>query len=169
MAGIIFDLAKVLTDQKACYEGLLTLANYKEEAVKDKNLDLLSQVVQREEEFIGRVSLLDRKRESIIKDVALVMGMDAKSLTLTQLINKLTNQAEITQQLTILREDILTLMEQLKKQNTLNTTLLQQSLELVNFTVNALQSTKVAAPHANYGRPGQAETLETRSFFDIKQ
>ena len=169
MAGIIFDLAEVLTDQKTCYEGLLTLANYKEEAVKDKNLDVLSQVVQREEEFIGRVSLLDRKRESIIKDVALVMGMDARSLTLTQLIHKLNNQAEITQQLTILREDILTLMEQLKKQNTLNTTLLQQSLELVNFTVNALQSTQVAAPHANYSRPGQAETLETRSFFDIKQ
>ena len=38
MAGIIYDLVDVLAEQKACYEGLITLATYKTEAVVEKNL-----------------------------------------------------------------------------------------------------------------------------------
>lgn len=169
MAGIIYDLVNVLEQQKECYEGLLTLATYKADAVTRKELELLTQIVQREEEFIGRVNLLDKKRETIIKDIALVTSMDYKTLTVTKLVEKLGDKIDVTEKLLELRKAILETMEQLKKQNELNSTLLKQSLEFVDFTVNALQSTQVIAPNANYGRPGEEKSLETKSFFDTKQ
>lgn len=169
MAGIIYDLVDVLEKQKECYEGLLTLATYKSEAVTNKELEILTQIVQREEEFIGRANLLDKKREAIIKDIALVTSMDYKTMTVTKLVEKLGSKVEITEKLLETREAILEIIEQLKKQNELNSTLLKQSLEFVDFTVNALQSTQIIAPNANYSRPGEEKSLETKSFFDTKQ
>lgn len=169
MAGIIYDLVETLEQQKECYEGLLTLSNYKTQTISNKELDLLKQIVQREEEFIGRVNLLDKKREAVIKDIALVTGIDFKTITVTQIVGKLGKKVEATKQLTQLREEILEIISQLKKQNLLNETLLRQSLELVDFTVNALRSTRIAGPSANYTRPGNNHTLESRSFFDTKQ
>lgn len=169
MAGIIYDLVEVLEQQKECYEGLHTLASYKTESISNKELDLLKQIVQREEEFIGRVNLLDKKRESVIKDIALVTGLEYKTITVTQIINKLGEKVEATKQLRELREAILELIEKLKRQNMLNEALLKQSLEIVDFTVNALRSTRIAGPSANYARPGNNYTAESRSFFDTKQ
>lgn len=169
MAGIIYDLVEVLEQQKECYEGLLTLATYKADAVTKKELELLTQVVEREETFIGRVNLLDKKRETIIKDIAIVTSMDYKTMNVTKLVEKLGDRIDVTEKLLELRKDILVLIEQLKKQNELNSTLLKQSLEFVDFTVNALQSTQVVAPNANYSRMGEEKSLETKSFFDTKQ
>lgn len=169
MAGIIYDLVDVLEKQKECYEGLLTLATYKAEAVTQKELEFLTQVVEREEEFIGRGNLLDKKREGIIKDIAIVTSMDYKTMTVTKLVEKLGSEIDVTEKLLELRADILNLIDQLKRQNELNSTLLRQSLEFVDFTVNAIQSTQIIAPNANYSRPGEKKSLETKSFFDTKQ
>lgn len=169
MAGIIDNLVDVLEQEKECYEGLLTLSNYKTEAVTNKELQLISEIVEREEAFIGRVNLLEKRRESLLKDIALVTGMDYKSITVTKLVTKLGEQVDVTKRMIDLRETILKIIDQLKIQNEINVKLLEQSLEIVNFTVNALQSTQVITPNVNYGRPGEEQTLETRSFFDTKQ
>lgn len=169
MAGIIDNLVEVLEQEKECYEGLLTLANYKAEAVMNKKLELISEIVGREEAFIGRVNMLEKRRESLIKDIALVTGMDYKSITVTKLVDKLGKQVEVTEKMLGFRESILQIITQLKAQNEINVKLLEQSLELVDFTVNALQSTQAVAPNMGYGRPGDEHTFETRSFFDTKQ
>ncbi|MGL6173163.1 MAG: flagellar protein FlgN [Cellulosilyticaceae bacterium] len=169
MAGIIYDLVDILEQQKECYEGLLTLATYKTDAVTKKELELLTQIVHREEEFIGRVNLLDKKRESVIKDIALVTGLQYKDVTVTKIVTKLGEKVDATKDLIKLREAILATIEQLKKQNAINEMIIKQSLEFVDFTVNALRSTRIAGPSANYSRPGSYTGEQNKSFFDTKQ
>ncbi|MBE6024481.1 MAG: flagellar protein FlgN, partial [Cellulosilyticum sp.] len=70
MAGIIYDLIDVLEEEKECYEGLNTLASYTEHAVVNKNIEFLQEVVKTEEEFTGRISNLEKKRESLMQDIA---------------------------------------------------------------------------------------------------
>ena len=69
MAGIIYELIDVLEEQKECYEGLNTLATYTENAVINKNIEFLQEVVKTEEQFIGRINNLEKKRESLMQDI----------------------------------------------------------------------------------------------------
>ena len=169
MAGIIYDLADVLTEQKECYEGLLTLATYKTQSVVEKNIEVLTQVVEREEAFIGRVQLLDQKRESLLKDIALVTGLSYEKLTITKLIEKVGQDKEMSQNLMRLRDELKGLIENLKKQNELNKKVLEQSIEFVEFTVNAIKTTQLTEVQVNYTKPGAMYEERTKSFFDQKQ
>jgi flagellar biosynthesis/type III secretory pathway chaperone len=168
MAGIIYDLVTVLEDQKECYEGLQTLATYKTDAIVKKDLNLLTEIMDREEAFIGRLSILEKRREGLLKDVSLVTGISFKDITVTKIIEKIGDKLEVSQTLEKVKKEIVELANRLDETNKLNKDLIHQSLEFVNFSVNALQSTQVAAP-INYQKPGQQENIESRSFFDRKQ
>lgn len=170
MAGIIYELIDVLEEQKECYEGLNTLATYTETAVVNKNLEFLDEVVKTEEQFVGRLGVLDKKRESLMKDIAIVTGMDSDDVTVTRIIDKLGNESEVGKKLVVLREEIRALLSQLKNQSELNKVLLSQSLELVDFTINAIGSTKGFSHVGNYNRPGEDMSMERQqSIFDKKQ
>lgn len=170
MAGIVYELVDVLEAQIECYEGLNQLANYKQQAIVEKNLELLQEVTSTEEQFVGRVNVLDRKREVLMKDIAIVTCMPYKGLTLTAIADKIGDKNEVSHQLRDLRDKIRIELEQLKKQSELNKELITQSLELVDFMINAIGSTKGYAHVGNYGKPGEGEHLQRQhSLFDQKQ
>lgn len=170
MAGIIYELIEVLEEQKECYEGLYTLAKYKQDAVVAKDLVLLEEIVATEEQFVGRVSTLDKKREVLLKDISIVTGMDYNKLNVSNIVEKLGAENEVSQKLLVVKDELRLLIEKLKKQNELNTALINQSLELVDFTINAIGSTKGYVHVGSYNRPGEdLKTERQQSFFDKKQ
>lgn len=173
MAGIVYELIEVLEAQVECYEGLNQLAKYKEQAVVGKNLELLEQVTSTEEQFVGRLGILDKKREVLMKDISIVTGMNYKEITLTAIANKLGGHNEASEKLITLRDQIKVQLEALKKQSDLNKEIINQSLEFVDFMINAIGGMKGYAHVGNYGKPGQLgpeENLERQqSIFDHKQ
>ena len=170
MAGIIYELIDVLEEQKECYEGLKTLATYTETAVVNKNLEFLEEVVRTQEQFVGRLGILDKKRESLMKDIAIVTGMNTNDMTVTRIIDKVGSESEVGKKLTTLRSEIKALLSEIKNQSELNKVLLNQSLELVDFTINAIGSTKGYSHVGNYNRPGEDMSIQRQeSIFDKKQ
>ena len=158
MAGIVYELMDVLDAQVECYEGLNTLAKYKEQAIVEKNLQLLEEVTGTEEQFVGRLGVLDKKREVLMKDIAMVTGMNSKEVTLTTIAAKLSAQEEVSSKLTSLRDKIKSELTTLK------------SLEFVDFMINAIGSTKGYVHVGNYGKPGADQMVERQqSVFDHKQ
>ena len=170
MAGIVYELMDVLDAQVECYEGLNTLAKYKEQAIVEKNLQILEEVTGTEEQFVGRLGVLDKKREVLMKDIAMVTGMNSKEVTLTTIAAKLSAQEEVSSKLTSLRDKIKSELTTLKRQSDLNKELLNQSLEFVDFMINAIGSTKGYVHVGNYGKPGADQMVERQqSVFDHKQ
>lgn len=170
MAGIIYELIEVLDEQKECYEGLSTLANYKQTAVVNKNLEFIEEIVTTEEQFIGRLRVLDRKREVLMKDISIVTGMNYKDITVTAIINKIGEENEAAKKLIVLRDGIKEELDRLKRQSELNKELISHSLELVDFMINAIGSTKGYAHVGNYNKPGEEIELQRQqSLFDKKQ
>ncbi len=170
MAGIVYELIEVLEEQKECYEGLSTLSDYTQTAVVNKNLEFLNEVVKTQEQFTGRLSVLEKKREGLMKDIAIVTGMDYKEITITKLIQKLGSENEAANKLELLKKEIKELLDELSRKSDLNKMLLEQSLELVNFTINAIESTKGYSYVGNYNRPGEEMSVERQqSIFDTKQ
>lgn len=170
MAGIIYELINVLEEEKECYEGLNTLAGYTETAVVNKNIEFLQEVVKTEEEFVGRVSSLEKRREELTKDISIVTGIKDPKLTITSIIEKIGPDTEFGQKLTSLRNSIKTELEEIRKKSELNKQLLADSLELVDFMVNAIGSTKGYVHVGNYNKPGGEDSVQRQqSIFDQKQ
>ena len=170
MAGIIYDLIEVLEQEKECYEGLQTLSDYTQTAVVNKNIEFLQEVVKTEETFIGRLSLLEKRREGVMKDIAIVTGMNFQTLTVAAIIEKMGKDTEVGQRLTVLREEIRAQLDEIKVKSELNKQLITDSLELVDFTINAIGSMKSMGPIGNYSKPGEDVSLQTQqSLFDKKQ
>ena len=170
MAGIIYELVSVLEQENECYEGLDTLAGYTETAVVNKNIEFLQEVVKTQEEFVGRLTILNRKREGLMKDIAIVTGMNAQGLTITKIIDKIGPNTEVGGQLTKLRDQIKDSLAELRKKSEFNKQLLTDSLDMVDFTVNAIRGNRGYGHVVNYSRPGE-DVAEQRqqSIFDHKQ
>lgn len=170
MAGIVYELIDVLDAQIECYEGLNTLAKYKEQAIVEKNMELLQEVTHTEEQFIGRLNILDKKREVLMKDVSIVTGMNYNDTTITSIAKKLGDENEASIKLILFRDKIKEELDKLKRQSELNKELINQSLELVDFMVNAIGATRGYAHVGNYTRPGEDENLQRQqTVFDKKQ
>lgn len=170
MAGIIYELIDVLDAEKECYEGLCTLGQYKQTAVVNKNIEFLQEVVLKEEEFIGRVGVLEKRRDSLMKDIAIVLGISGERITITSIIEKMGASTEFGKQLTQLRDTIKEQLQDIRKQSELNKQLLTDSLEMVNFMINAVESSRGYAHIENYNKPGETqEVYSNQSMFDQKQ
>lgn len=170
MAGIIYELMDVLEEQAECYEGLNTLANYTENAVVNKNIEFLQEVVKTEEEFIGRMSNLEKKRESLMKDICIVTGIKQTEATITLIIEKVGADTEVGQKLIGLRDETKKQVDRLRRQSELNKQLLTDSLDLVNFMVNAIGTTQGYSHVGSYNRPGEDMAIQRQqSIFDQKQ
>lgn len=170
MAGIIYELIEVLDEEKECYEGLVTLAEYKQVAIVNKNIEFLGEVTNREEAFVGRVSILDRKREELMKDVAIVLGIRQEKITITSIIEKIGWEKENSQKLIQLKQSIAETVELVRRQNELNKQLIQDSLEMIDFMITAIKEQKRSAYVGNYGKNGSNTNLGyANSEFDIKK
>ena len=168
MAGLIHDLITILEEQKECYEGLLTLAQYKTDSIVEREMELLEQVLKREQEFMGRAARLEKNRETILKDISTVLNINFKELTVSKLITKLDKTPDEQEKLKQIRQDLLQIVEEIKVHNTTNEGLLQQSLGFIDFTLNALQSMNTH-PCAGYQEKGDDSKQQGISFFDTKQ
>lgn len=168
MAGLIHDLIEVLDEQKECYEGLLTLAQYKTDSIVNREMEFLEEVLQREQEFIGRASRLEKNREDILKDISNVLNIKLKDLTISNLILKLDKTPQEQEKLRQLRNDLLEIVEEIKHHNKTNEGLLNQSLEFINFTLHAIQSMN-SYPSSGYQSKGDDLGQPNKSFFDTKQ
>ncbi len=170
MAGIVYELIEVLDEQRECYEGLNQLAKYKEQAIIEKEIDLLEKVTETEEQFIGRLTNLDKKRESLMRDIAIVTGMNSHEVTITSIAHKVSVDKEAESKLIDIREAIKVQLDSLKKQSELNKELIGQSLEFVDFMVNAIGGIKQGVTGTGYEKTGVNENSKlTQSTFDYKQ
>lgn len=168
MAGLIHNLIEVLEEQKECYAGLLTLAQYKTDSIVNRQMELLQEVLKTEQEFIGRSGKLEKDREAILKDIANVLNINFKELTISNLILKLDKTPEEQEALKEVRKDLLEIIEEIRQHNVTNEGLLNQSLEFIDFTLHAIQSMN-SYPSSAYQNEGDDVEGTNKSFFDTKQ
>ena len=170
MAGIIYELVDVLEEEKECYEGLNQLADYTKTAVVNKNIEFLKEVIETEEQFVGRLNLLGKKRESLMNDIAIVTGTRSKGITITLIIEKIGKDTEMGIKLAELRDSIKGLLGEIKEKSDFNKQLLSDSLEIVDFMVNAIRGTKGYVQVGNYSKAGEELNVERQQrIFDRTQ
>lgn len=163
-------LIELLDEQKECYDGLLTLAQYKREAIMGRKLQLLNQVVGTEEQFIQRVELIDQKREEYSLEIAKALGIEKENVTLTDMIEKLEETDPFHATLCTLRKQLRGSIEELRKANELNKILLKDAMEITESMMQAASTRFEYLEGNQYGGIKTGNIQHSRhQFFDIKQ
>lgn len=169
MASLIEDLITTLEVEKNCYENLLSIGEEKTETIIKGDITNLNVLTNREQEIAGIVIKADKKREEIIDDIALVTNKNADELTISNLADLLVKQEEEHTRLNDLKDEIKDIVGKLQSINDRNKILLQESLDYIDFTMNAIQSNSPIT-NSNYESQGYIyDTQDGRRFFDAKQ
>ena len=172
MASLMENLIAVLEQESSEYEGLLELSQKKTPVIVGGNLEQLQKITDDEQELVGRISHLEKKRTEVTADIANVLNRDVNTLKLTNLIDMLAARPVEQAKLAEAHDRLQTAVRGLQRTNEQNRELLANALEMVEFEMNLLQAVKAAPETANYTR-GAYNTGDTMGVpgggFDAKQ
>jgi flagellar biosynthesis/type III secretory pathway chaperone len=167
VAGLIQDLIQVLEEETLCYKNLLELSKEKTDILVAGDTVALQELTKTEQTMVAKTLRLEKKRDQVIDDIALVLNEDKNSLTISKLLERLKNEEE-RERLKAVQSEIKNVLEDLKRLNEQNRLLLNQSIDMIDFTLNAIQSTRSFTTN-DYSQGGQMQSTNGRSFFDARQ
>lgn len=170
MASLIEDLIGILEEETGCYKLLLEVANNKKDVIINGDLPGLQELTKQEQELAGLLLRLEKKRVGIIEDICLVTNKLPGEMTVAKLIELLEGQKEEQGKLLTAAQHLTEVIEPLREMNKMNEQLIGQSLEFVEFTMNAIQSIKEPITSASYKPKGKGyQQGNNTNFFDAKQ
>ena len=171
MASLLEELISVLGAEQEIYEKLIPISEKKTLILIKEDLEELKKVTAEEQFLIDKVSFIDRKREEIIKNIGIVLNKDPKELDLNTLSKILAKQPEEKKAIANMHDSLRKTMKRLVEINEKNKSLIENSLEMIEFNMNFIQSTRMSTGGNNYDR--NATTSYNRSInvggFDAKQ
>ncbi|MBR6642596.1 MAG: flagellar protein FlgN [Lachnospiraceae bacterium] len=170
MASLMEELIATLRQEQAAYQELLPVVEKKTQAIIANDLKQVQDITEIEQSAIGKISGLEQKRTEIMKNIGVVLNKKVTDLTLPNLIKLLDRQPQEQQKLGEIHKELTVLLKRLSEVNGHNKNLIEQSLEMISYNMNLLQSTRIV-PGNNYTRnAGQWDmTASQTGMFDAKQ
>jgi len=165
MNGKWQQLVDLLTDMLGIYRALLTLSRQKREILVAADTKELERVTGSEEALILRAGKLEVSRQNLVRDLAADLGVAAEELTLA----KLTELAEepVAEKLNALYKDFALITGELTRLNELNSRLIKQALQYINYNINLLAQDSVNATYSAGPQPSGSEAAR-RTLVDKK-
>jgi len=170
MASLMQELIATLREEKKAYQKLLPVVEKKTQAIIANDLKQVQDITETEQSAIGKISSLEQKRTEIMNNIGVVLNKKVPDLTLPNLIKLLDRQPQEQQALAEIHKELTALLKRLSEVNGHNRNLIEQSLEMISYNMNLLQSTRIV-PGNNYTRKaGQWDmTASQTGMFDAKQ
>lgn len=170
MASMMDDLTQVLEDETVEYKKLLELSQDLREALIASDVSLVERLTAEQENVSNEIQSLETKRANIMNDIAIVLNKKPEELKISMLEETLAGQPALRERLAAARVVLKQTMDDLKRVNYTNQTLLHQSMELLEFDLNLFRSMRQAPETANYNKSAvnTGDLLGSRGF-DAKQ
>ena len=170
MASLMEDLIDVLGKEEEQYQGLIELGKKKREVVIKADIKTLDEITAEEQNVASNLVNLAKRRNSVLNDMATVLGKDPKDITVTKMISYLEGQPNEQKKLMEVKERLLETGKAMSAINSQNEVLLKQALEMVEFDLILLKSMRQAPETANYNKNAyNTGELLGSSGFDAKQ
>lgn len=150
MASLIEELIEVLRKEEAVYKELLPIAEKKTQVIIKNDLTALQEITEQEQRTIETVTALEHKRDEVIVNMGVVLNRNPKTLTLKKLIGLLEKQPNEQMELSKLHDSLTSLLKKLSDANLRNQSLIEQSLEMIEFNMNLIQSTRMSPGSGSY-------------------
>ena len=171
MASLIETLIVTLEEESALYDALTKESMAKTPVIVANDLERLSEANAEEQKIVDEITTVSHRRNQALTEIATVMGRDAKTITVSEVIKMMEKQPEFQHPLIVVRDKMLKQVETLKQVNIHNQELLKESLEMTEYSINLIQSIKQAPETANYSKGNYSGSTLGASYssFDAKQ
>lgn len=170
MASLIEELIDTLEKEDSIYEELLPVVEKKAQIIIKNDLEELQHITAVEQNFIDQITGLEHNRNKIISNIAIVMNRKVETLNLKAIVAMLEKQPAEQERLGNLHDALINKLGRLKEYNLQNKALIEQSLEMIEFSMNVIQSDRVA-PVNNYNKSASTQDIpiSQMGMFDAKQ
>ncbi len=171
MAGLIDELVETMSKENVIYKDLIPITDEKTRVIIKNDLDALQKITELEQRTIEKINALERKREEVIINIGTVVNRDPKELNMKALIEILGKQPKEQEKLRNIHDELSETLRRLVTINDRNKELINQSLEMIEFNMNLIQSTRMAPGVNNYTRSAGESSIRQAGtgMFDAKQ
>ena len=145
MAGMMYQLAEILKEQTTRYEELLGLSTEKRDVIIANDVETLQKINHLENLIISQNQKLEKKRQLLVADMALVLNQNESELTLSRLIELMDGKEE-EKLLVQARDSIKEVLDKLKEINEQNGLLVQNALDYIEYSTNVLRTSMGQQP-----------------------
>ena len=171
MAGLIDELVNVMSQENDIYRELIPIAEEKTRVIIKNDLDALQKITEQEQLTIEKINALEKKREEVVINIGTVLSRDPKELNMKALIKIMGKQPKEQKKLSRIHDELDVNLRRLVTINDRNKELINQSLEMIEFNMNLIQSTRMAPGVNNYTRSAGESSIRQAGtgMFDAKQ
>ena len=171
MAGLIDELVKTMSQENDIYRELIPIAEEKTRVIIKNDLDALQKITEQEQLTIEKITALEKKREEVVINIGTVLSRDPKELNMKALIKIMGKQPKEQKELSRIHDELDGNLRRLVTINDRNKELINQSLEMIEFNMNLIQSTRMAPGVNNYTRSAGESSIRQAGtgMFDAKQ
>lgn len=170
MASLIQDLIDILEQEQDIYNQLLPVVREKTQVIVKNDTVALQEITAKEQGAIDKVTALENKRIRVMEDIRTVLGRTDR-MDLSTLIGLLDTKQKEKRILSELHDKLKQTVNILVEINNRNKILIQQSLEMIEFNLNFLQSTRMSPGNNTYTRNASQDIEKSlgTGMFDAKQ
>lgn len=161
---MINELANILEQEARVYDSILNISKNKTKIIVEGKVTELENIVKLEQSLVLQIGRLENLREEIVEKCAEQLGVNPSDITVSELVKHL--KGGNAQKLKASQQKMASTLSDLKNTNDLNSKLIKNSLDFINFSINLFVD--AGAGSNNYGSTGQAADTSKRSFFDVK-
>jgi len=158
------ELVDILESETRFYEDILKLSSGKTKILVDGKVSELEKIVKLEQTLVVQVARLENKREELTEKLASELGMELKDITMTEILKHL--KSGEADRFAKCCKRLSGVIKELKSANDLNSKLIKNSLDFINFSINLLAG--AGALNNSYTNMGLKPNPVKRSFFDKK-
>ena len=171
MASLIDELIGVLEEECNVYQQLIPISEEKSQVIVKNDLTSLQEITSKEQTAISRINTLERKRDQIMVNIRTVINRKTGEFTLKTLIGLMEKQPKEQTALSLIHDNLKNTIQRLVEINNRNKSLIQQSLEMIEFNMNFIQSTRMSPGNNTYTKgASQYEAFASGTgMFDAKQ
>jgi flagellar biosynthesis/type III secretory pathway chaperone len=168
MASLIETLIEVLEAETGCYQKLLDMADNKKDVIINGDVPSLQEITKDEQELAGHILRLEKTRQENLKDICTVTNKKEIDMTIEGIMGILKGKEK--DKLRAVSSELENILELFKTKNETNRLLIEQSLEYVDYTMNAVQGMRSMPASNNYENKGNLyKGYKGKNFFDAKQ
>ena len=165
MSGLVSELIKVITQEADYYDQLIKISTDKKIFIINNDINALKDITCTENTLAGKMQRLEKKRLSLIVDIANVLNEKEDNITLSYLADIITDppQVEEMKDLTVRLKKSITALKELNEQNKV---LIENALEYIDFSMNVIRSTLDSSPTI-FNSKGE-ELTTSMNLFDVR-
>lgn len=173
MASLIEELIMVLGDEEKLYGEIIPIAEKKTQIIVNNDLQSLTGITDEEQKLVGKISKLEKKRQEVIRNIGIVMNKKESELNFITIIDLLKGQEKgqekEQEELRRLHDKLKRTIDTLTMLNERNQLLIRQSIEMIDFDINLLQSLRTSPGVGQYNTASEVEIQGTgKGMFDAK-